>query len=277
MPTLSNNVTGTDNAVVGVATGGRGVEGWSDAQYGVAGESKQSAGVRGTSAQGRGVEGWSDNNWGVGGFSKKSVGVHGQSDSAPGVIGKSTNGRGVEGWSDTQFGVAGESKQSDGVFGTSATGVAVHGKGGRLAGLFEGNVEITGGLNVAGLDIASVVVQLTNNVAQLTARLNSIPGAGTGTPTTGTTAVLSSSLTIAPGQNSYEARVSGPGFQAGENVVVAASVDGAQYVPWTTTAANGQGVIDVKFTITGATPKKRYDIHASGQSSNAKGDTFFSI
>jgi hypothetical protein len=35
--------------------------------------------------------------------------------------------------------------------GTSKSGVGVHGKGGRLAGFFDGNVEVTGRLKIPGL------------------------------------------------------------------------------------------------------------------------------
>ena len=40
------------------------------------------------------------------------------------------------------------------MFGTSQTGVAVHGKGGRLAGFFEGDVEVTGDIRLTNADCA---------------------------------------------------------------------------------------------------------------------------
>lgn len=48
--------------------------------------------------------------------------------------------------------VHGISKTGDGVFGESNTGVGVHGKGGRLAGFFEGDVEVTGDIRLANAD-----------------------------------------------------------------------------------------------------------------------------
>jgi len=41
-----------------------------------------------------------------------------------------------------------------GVAGSSAHGIGVHGKGGRLAGLFEGDVEVTGDLRLTNADCA---------------------------------------------------------------------------------------------------------------------------
>lgn len=123
-------VVGVSKNGVGVVGGlaggrGRGVEGWSDAQYGVYGESKKSAGVRGTSADGRGVEGWSTKSEGVVGISASGNAVWGQ-----------TEGAGV------------------GVLGMSKSGVGVWGKGGRLAGFFEGDVEVTGDIRLVQADCA---------------------------------------------------------------------------------------------------------------------------
>ena len=87
--------------------------------------SRTSAGIRGSSVEGRGVEGWATK--------------------SEGVVGVSTNGNGV--WGQTEgAGV--------GVLGTSKGGVGVYGKGGRLAGFFEGNVEVTGDITLANADCA---------------------------------------------------------------------------------------------------------------------------
>lgn len=122
MPTFKNSTTGTDNAIVGYATDGRGVEGWSDKAYGMAGDSKHGAGVRGTSDKAPGVEGWS------------------------------TEGAGV--------------------FGTSTNGFSIHGHGGRLAGLFEGDVQIDGGLIAAGVNVNDVlhICQEPDDIASHVAR-----------------------------------------------------------------------------------------------------------
>jgi hypothetical protein len=93
------------------------------------------------------------------------TGVSGESQLFPGVRGHSVNGRGTEGFSDNLEGVAGISKQSTGVLGISeaggagvigqsASGIGVHGKGGRLAGFFEGDVEVTGDIRLANADCA---------------------------------------------------------------------------------------------------------------------------
>lgn len=125
MTTLINNVTENENAIEGSAINGRGVVGVSETAYGVSGDSKKSAGIRGTSIDGRGTEGWSTN--------------------TEGVVGISTNGNGV--WGQTEgAGV--------GVLGTSQSGTGVYGKGGRLAGFFEGDVEVTGDIRLKNADCA---------------------------------------------------------------------------------------------------------------------------
>jgi hypothetical protein len=50
--------------------------------------------------------------------------------------------------------VWGQSQSNDGVFGTSDSGVAIHGRGGKLAGLFEGNVQVTGDITLTNADCA---------------------------------------------------------------------------------------------------------------------------
>jgi hypothetical protein len=160
MPTFRNETTGTENAIVGVSDGGRGVEGWSNTAYGVAGESKTSAGVRGTSVKGRGTEGWSTDSEGIVGISTNGNGVWGQTD-----------GAGI------------------GVVGTSKSGVGVVGRGGRLAGLFEGNVEVTGTLSISGVGFAVILARISAlevqvaTLAQQVARLGGAVPVDTGIPT----------------------------------------------------------------------------------------------
>jgi hypothetical protein len=92
-------------------------------------------------------------------------GVLGHSGPNVGVAGESNTGRGIHGVSNTNFGVSGISKQSTGVLGRaeaggagvigeSISGIGVHGKGGRLAGFFEGDVEVTGDIRLANADCA---------------------------------------------------------------------------------------------------------------------------
>jgi hypothetical protein len=128
------------------------------------GESRNTTGVVGESVEGLGVQG----------KSKSGRGLHGFSETGSGVFGECRNGRAVEGWSETNYGVSGDSKtfvgvrgtsvkstgtegwstSGTGVFGTSQTGVAIHGKGGRLAGFFEGDVEVTGDIRLTNADCA---------------------------------------------------------------------------------------------------------------------------
>jgi hypothetical protein len=117
--------SGGNVAVLGVSKTGRGVMGISNTNLGVSGESQLFPGVRGTSVRGRGTEGFSTILEGVVGISKQSTGVLGISEA-----------RGA------------------GVIGQSNTGVGIHGKGGRLAGLFEGDVEVTGDIRLSNADCA---------------------------------------------------------------------------------------------------------------------------
>ncbi|OBX26707.1 hypothetical protein A9996_03390 [Gelidibacter algens] len=110
-----HGISETAPGVLGESKSGRGVVALSDTDYGLRAASRTSAGIRGSSTEGRGVEGWATK--------------------AEGVVGISTSGNGV--WGQTEgAGV--------GVLGTSTSGIGVFGKGGKLAGFFEGDVEVTG-------------------------------------------------------------------------------------------------------------------------------------
>jgi len=137
-------------------------------EIGVIGESAQFEGVRGIShaANHGAVVGVNDNTTDTAG---------------PGVFGESARGEGVRGVSHSPFhggvvgtcdneaaGVFGESARGEGVRGVShsavhgavvgtndsAEGIGIFGKGGRLAGLFEGDVEVTGDIRLANADCA---------------------------------------------------------------------------------------------------------------------------
>jgi hypothetical protein len=90
-----------------------------------------------------GIVGTAQDGWAVSGESKKQVGVRGICEGGWGVSGDSKSGVGVRGTCENYIGVAGESKN----------GTGVYGRGGKLAGHFEGNVEITGNLAVKGFAI----------------------------------------------------------------------------------------------------------------------------
>lgn len=163
----------TDSGVWGENTG---------SGYGVAGSSTGSGyGVAGISAHGNGVIGLAAgvappagvNNNGVIGVTNTATdsGVWGNNTgSGYGVAGSSTNGNGVIGLaagaptgggtvngvigrttSESASGVWGDNTGSGfGVTGSSTNGIGVLGQGGRLAGRFEGTVEISGLLHCAG-------------------------------------------------------------------------------------------------------------------------------
>lgn len=158
-----------------------------NANVGLLGESTECNGVRGIShAAGVGgdaaaVAAINDNTGpgvfgssagvGVWGESKTWMGVFGQSFSTTGgagVMGEAV-GSGVMGISRTWVGVYGETQNpaavgagvwgehkgdGTGVFGVSKSGIGVLGKGGRLAGYFDGDVEVTGDIRLANADCA---------------------------------------------------------------------------------------------------------------------------
>jgi hypothetical protein len=168
--------TGPGNGVTGTADGGRGVEGSSKdwqgvfghsdtnagvvgeggakGSYGVYGSSDDGVGVAGLSKSWQGVFGHSDTNAGVvgEGGAKGSYGVYGSSTEGVGVAGVSDSWQGVYGHSDTNAGVVGHSVQSVGVWAEaeSVDQPAVFAKGARLAGRFEGDIEVTGDVKLVG-------------------------------------------------------------------------------------------------------------------------------
>lgn len=128
-------------AVYGESKLGYGVWGWSEATSGVTGDSINGNGVHGNSRTQNGVVGYS--------FSDGHAGVAG--------VNEEGNGDGVYGRSKMGNGVVGNSSSVDhaGVAGVNdnAKGVGVYGKGGRLAGFFDGNVDISGNLTIQGVSI----------------------------------------------------------------------------------------------------------------------------
>ena len=116
------------------------------------GRSKNANGVVGySSATGHnGVAGVNEegNGNGVYGRSKRASGVYGESAEFNGVLGVSkANGHsGVAGVNDEGSGF--------GVYAHSRNNIGMFAKGGRLAGLFEGDVEVTGDIRLANADCA---------------------------------------------------------------------------------------------------------------------------
>jgi hypothetical protein len=132
--------------VMGISRGrAAGVRGESNEDDGVYGQSVDASGVKGTSENGTGVEAISLLGIGVSGHSGAGTGVEGISDGGIGVVGESTgNGLGVSGISSQGIGVSGTS--------FSSTAAAVFGDNsvGGLAGLFRGDVRVTGNIQKQG-------------------------------------------------------------------------------------------------------------------------------
>jgi hypothetical protein len=156
---------------------------------GVSGESATNFGVLGKCAGG---------NSGVHGLSDTGHGVFGQSRTNHAVHGESGQGRGVVGISQTFFGVSGLSTSGVGVSGESTTGVGVFAKGGRLAGQFQGHVEVTGNLVVSG------DIQLANADC---AEDFTVAGSVLAEP--GTVMVLNDEGELQPSVQPYDRRVAG--------------------------------------------------------------------
>jgi hypothetical protein len=134
---------------------------------GVLGESNQGYGVYGSSNTQNGLFATSGGNDGIHGetTSQSHVGVSGLNNSAwpcLAILGTSTNGHGVKGVNGSGSGdsptsgcgVWGDSNQGWGVFGSSKSGTA---------GMFQGNVSVTGALSVTG-DISAKDVNVSGNV-----------------------------------------------------------------------------------------------------------------
>jgi hypothetical protein len=169
-----------------------GVFGTSDAGRGVVGVSGSNTAVEGNSTGGTGVYGSSDGGRGVVGVAKAFAGIEGNSTSGDGVYGSSTAGRGVVGVAAAATGVEGNSAAGAGVYGSSQNGVGIHGRGGRLAGYFEGDVEVTGDIRLANADCAEDF---------------DIRGAEIAEP--GTVMVLGDEGALAPCRRPYDKRVAG--------------------------------------------------------------------
>jgi hypothetical protein len=196
---LYGNATGTGSTGTGVlGTGyGYGVYGYSADAIGVYGNSTNGWGVVGTltgHAPGTtaGVYGDGNTNDGVYGTSSSGNGVVGNSSSATGVYGKATSAYGVVGQVTTGTGVFGYSTSSgNGVYGrtnstalnvAAVTGYNDNGTSAGLAGLFQGNVTITGSLTVENIDMLGSCtgnactsdIRLKQNVRPLTDALDTL-------------------------------------------------------------------------------------------------------
>lgn len=139
--------------VIGKSGTWHGVYGHTDGKKGnignaaVAGEAEVGNGIFGTSKDGCGVVGHS--------HSQNFAAVFGENlANGDGVFGSGgETGRGVVGISKNKTGVLGISETETGVFGTSKNGRAIWGSG-KIAGYFEGDVEVTGDIRLINADFA---------------------------------------------------------------------------------------------------------------------------
>lgn len=181
------------------AEGGQGVYGQADAERGegVVGHAVNGFGVHGIS-RGTGVIGESETWMGVYGNSKSTTGGFGVMGEAvgSGTVGKSSTWHGVYGETPSTTGGAGvwgEHKgEGNGVVGVSNTGTGVYGKGGRLAGFFEGDVEVSGDIRLLNADCAE-----------------DFDVAGSETVEPGTVMVLGEGGGLEPSARAYDKRVVG--------------------------------------------------------------------
>jgi hypothetical protein len=147
-------------AVRGHSANGRGVSGFSHADYAMRTHSDQSSGIRATSYDGVGVEGEcitrpDATSGGPAGSGGNAAGVAGSSAAGTGVVGKGTTGGSFEGTFEGihvlghhqgAAAIAGYNDSSGpGIFGKSTSGPA---------GYFEGDVVVTGDVRLTGADLA---------------------------------------------------------------------------------------------------------------------------
>jgi hypothetical protein len=124
---------------------------------GVIASSDQGVAVRAIATKEAAVYATSDKGSGVDARSNENDAVHGASEKFSGVKGVAKSNNGV--WGETSSpeasGVYGHNSSSGfGVAGASDQGIGILGRGGRLAGLFEGDVEVTGDVRLTGADCA---------------------------------------------------------------------------------------------------------------------------
>jgi hypothetical protein len=141
------------------------------------------------------------------GKTNSGIGVFAVSVNAVGLRAVSENARALEATAKkgTGEGVVAQSDGGDGVFGISATGIGVHGKGGKLAGLFEGDVAVTGKITVHG-DIVLANADCAEDF--------DISGQDPVEP--GTVMVLGSEGSLSASQRAYDKRVAGVISGAGD-------------------------------------------------------------
>jgi hypothetical protein len=166
-----------------------------------------SHGVLGIATDGNGVRGVSNSSYGISGASDSSNGVYGVSTTAAGVYGTSTSGNGVSG------STTGTSTSSYGVVGSSTNGAGVCGIGGAkgLAGLFQGNVEISG--DITSVNTITVKTDVVLTGADCAEQFDI---EGTAQPEPGTILVIDDEGKLRESSSAYDRRVAGVVSGAGD-------------------------------------------------------------
>ena len=131
------------------------------------------------------------------GESTSSIGVSGTTNAAHDAAVLGVNGGGG-------YGVVGHSPTGIGVFGESANGVGVQGKGGRLAGEFDGPVNVNGALTVDGNVTISKNGDLLLQGADCAERFDILGTAGPGS-----VLVIGPAGALEPCREAYDRRVAG--------------------------------------------------------------------
>ena len=151
--------SGSGPGVRGDGGTGPGVQGESDTGIGVLGIGPTGTGVRGESTSSIGVHGKSRDNAGV--FAEGPIGVFAQGSGVAGVFGGSSGGFGFWGNSAASAGLYGTSTTGPGVRAESTNSFGLHAKAPVYAGVFEGNVFVTGRVVALGGVGASATAMTT--------------------------------------------------------------------------------------------------------------------
>lgn len=223
--------------VMGTATRGSGVIGTSVDWIGVYGESNKFEGVRGTSKNKdhAGVVGtneaggsafYGEGSAGLIAVGKQWVGVYGETQAQPGVGSAGIWGDGKNGGDGVKGHASAPGKSGVAGFHLTNQGPGIFGKG-SPAGFFEGNVNITGNLNVNGFifmggdtvtPLASWIVRIRNLEAEIADLRRLI---STGHPSGSTTTSATIGVELTPQSGAFNnLRIFGNGFQPNEPIEI---------------------------------------------------------
>ncbi len=138
---------------------------------------------------------------------RQNVGVYGES-AQQGVFGHATEGSGTGVYGDSVggsgFGVRGDSTDGIAMQGQSfGNGIALQGIGGRLAGRFEGNVEVTGNIRVSDIEVTGDIHLVNADCAE------DFDIVGLASVEPGTVMVIDTEGALRPSDRPYDKRAAG--------------------------------------------------------------------